>query len=60
LIFFCINVFFILLFLEIVEINICKISYNNKKNIQKRAFIDIELSRSDYEDNNDEEIEEDN
>ena len=61
LIFFCINIFFILLFLEIVEINICKISYNSKKNIQKRALIDKELSVSDYEDNNDdEEIEEDN
>ncbi len=61
LIFFCINIFFILLFLEIVEINICKISYNSRKNIQKRALIDKELSVSDYEDNNDdEEIEEDN
>ena len=42
LIFSFINIFFILLFLEFIEINICKISYNTKKNIESRAIDDKE------------------
>ena len=39
-IFFGFGTFFILLFLEIIEINICKISYNTKRNIEKRAIFE--------------------
>jgi len=42
--FFGINIFFILLFLEIIEVNICNISYNTKKNIQIRAKSEMEIS----------------
>ena len=41
---FFVNFFFILLFLEIIEVNICKISYNTKKNIASRAINDMEYS----------------
>ena len=44
LIFFVINTFFVLLFLEIIEINICKMNYNTKRNIEKRARIDSQFS----------------
>ena len=36
-IFVCINIFFILVFLEIIELNICKLDYNLRKNIMRRA-----------------------
>ena len=42
--YFGINIFFILLFLEIIEVNICNISYNTKNNIQKRANSEMEIS----------------
>ena len=38
------NIFFILLFLEIIEINICGISYNTSINIESRAISEIEFS----------------
>ena len=44
LIFFVINTFFVLLFLEIIEINKCKMNYNTKRNIEKRARIDSQFS----------------
>jgi hypothetical protein len=50
--------FLILLFLEVIEINICKISYNTRKNISKRAFAEIENSKL-YDDDDDSEEEED-
>ena len=37
---FIIGLFFILLFLEIIELNIFKFSYNSKKNIELRAILD--------------------
>jgi hypothetical protein len=37
---FIIGLLFILLFLEIIELNIFKFSYNSKKNIEKRAILD--------------------
>ena len=49
--------FLILLFLEVIEINICKISYNTRKNISKRAFAEIENSKL-YDDDDDSEEEE--
>ena len=36
-----ISVFFIALFLEIIQINICKLNYDVKKNIEKRAAEDL-------------------
>ena len=36
-----ISVFFIFLFLEIIQINICKLNYDVKKNIEKRAAEDL-------------------
>ena len=42
-VFFALNIFFILLFLEIIEINCCNINYNTKKNIAERATIDVEM-----------------
>ena len=38
---------FVLLFLEIIEINVCGLSYNTKKNIEKRAILDMESSNVD-------------
>ena len=40
---FGLSIFCILLFLEIIEINCCKINYNTKKNIEKRAVTDLEF-----------------
>ena len=54
---FGLSTFLILLFLEIVELNICKISYYSKKNIESRAIIDRELSVINYGDNQDDYIE---
>ena len=52
-----INIFFILLFLEFIEINICKLSYNTKKNIESRAFDDKEFyAINDGENDEEEEI----
>ena len=52
-----INIFFILLFLEFIEINIFKISYNTKKNIESRAFDDKEFyAINDGENDEEEEI----
>ena len=39
-----ISIFFILMLLEIIEINICNLSQNTKKNIGNRAILDKELS----------------
>ena len=64
LVFFCVNIFFILLFLELIELNICKISYNSKFNIENRAISENELiTMNNVEDNcedNEEEVEEEN
>ena len=43
--------------MEIIEINICNLSRNTKKNIENRALLDKELSAV-YEDNLGEEEEE--
>ena len=53
------STFLILLFLEIIEINICGISYDTKKNIEKRANIEMFISENEAEadDNSDEEKE---
>ena len=53
------STFLILLFLEIIEINICGISYDTKKNIEKRANIEMFISENEEEadDNSDEEKE---
>ena len=42
LLYYILGFFFILLFLEIIELNICGLSYNTKKNIEERAMLDIE------------------
>ena len=54
-----VSTFLILLFLEIIEINICGISYDTKKNIEKRANIEMFISENEEEadDNSDEEKE---
>ena len=58
---FLIGIFFILVFLEIIEINICNISYNTKLNISKRAINDEELLTVTDEGNcEEEEMEEEN
>ena len=49
---FIIGLLFILLFLEIIELNIFKISYNSKKNIEERAILD---ENDDDNDNSEEE-----
>ena len=49
---FIIGLFFVLLFLEIIELNIFKISYNSKKNIEERAILD---ENGDDNDNSEEE-----
>ena len=61
LIFFFLGIFFVLLFLEMIELNICKISYNTKRNIESRAKVDSFYSiLNDIETDEEEEIEEDN
>ena len=53
------DIFFILVFLEFIEINICKISYNTKLNIENRASKEIEFSSiATEEDTEEDEIEE--
>ena len=42
LLYYILGFFFILLFLEIIELNICGLSYNTKKNIEQRAMSDME------------------
>ena len=55
------DIFFILVFLEFIEINICNISYNTKLNIEKRASQEIEFSIEYCDDNTEKElIEEEN
>ena len=44
---FLISYFFIFLFLEIIEINICGLSYNTKRNIELRATSDLKYSIND-------------
>ena len=51
-IFRCITIYFlvnilILIFLEIIEINICGLSFNTKKNIESRAILDSKYSIDD-------------
>ena len=59
LIFFFLGIFFVLLFLEMIELNICKISYNTKRNIESRAKVDSFYSILNYiEADEEEEIEE--
>ena len=62
LIFFFLGIFFVLLFLEMIELNICKISYNTKRNIESRAIDDkfySILNNEENEEDEEEEIEED-
>ena len=54
-----IEIFFILLFLEIIEINICKISDNTKKNIQEREKEDMLALNSIFEKEDDKDDEDD-
>ena len=48
---FGLSIFCILLFLEIIEINCCKINYNTKKNIEKRAVTDLEFDDLNFDNN---------
>ena len=63
-IFFFLGIFFILLFLEMIELNICKISFHTKRNIERRAKVDSFYSilnneeNEEEEENDEEEIEE--
>ena len=43
--------FFILVFLEIIELNCCGLSYMTKKNIELRAQLDIELNKNNKDEN---------
>ena len=43
LIYFVISTFFLLIFIEIIEINICNISYYTKKNIIEREIEETKL-----------------
>ena len=52
-----VTTFFLLLFLEIIEINICNISYYYKKNIIEREIEDSKLIRESNSDNKDSETE---
>ena len=54
-----IDIFFSLIFLEIIEVNICGISYNTKDNVRIRSDIEIEFveKTKNEEDNSDEEEE---
>ena len=56
-----IGIFMILVFIEIIQLNFCGLSYMTKKNIEERARIDAMLN-DDIDDNDDEEVtnEEDN
>ena len=56
--FFLINTFLILLFLEMIELNIFNISDNTKQNIEQRALYDKILVDSFKEGNSEDEIEE--
>ena len=56
--FFLINTFLILLFLEMIELNIFNISDNTKQNIEQRALYDKILVDSFNEGNSEDEIEE--
>ena len=57
-----ISIFFILMLLEIIEINICNLSQNTKKNIGNRAILDKELSAifEDFDDEEEKEEKDDN
>ena len=41
---FVLSIFIIITFLEIIEINICRLSHNTKLNIDNRAYNDIEIA----------------
>jgi hypothetical protein len=43
--------FAFLIYIEIIEINICNISYNTKKNIEKRAVTDLEFDDLNFDNN---------
>ena len=53
-----INIFFILIFLEIIELNICNMSYNTQKNIERRATDDKNIEFAVFEEKIDFEEEE--
>ena len=53
---FCIVLFFVLVFIEIIEINCCGLSYMTKKNIELRAKIDMDRNTSKVSKNTDIEI----
>ena len=57
LIFFMISTFFLLIFIEIIEINICNISYYTKKNIIEREIQEAKLINESNIDNNEAEEE---
>ena len=56
---FIFGTFFILVFLEIIELNICGMSYNTKKNIEKRAIFDAENFVLNGDETSNDEIEKD-
>ena len=56
---FILNIFFSLVFLEIIEINRCGMNYNTKKNIEIRAIQDMEYSDLNLNDDNEEKEDDD-
>ena len=38
------EIFIVLIFLEIIELNFCELSYNTKRNIKERALTESNLS----------------
>ena len=58
-----IGIFFILIFLEMIEINFCGMSYNTKENVKNRSEIEIEFvdkNKNDENNSDDEEEKEEN
>ena len=50
-----------LVFVEIIELNVCNISYNTKKNIERRSQIDSSYNKRHLRDSNEEiKVDEDN
>ena len=55
--FFVINTFLVLLFLELIELNIFNLSDNTKQNIEQRAILDKQMLDICDEESSDDEIE---
>ena len=58
--FLCLNIFFILIFLEIIELNICNMNYNTQKNIENRSIDDLNYYSLGYDENSDEDENDEN